>query len=113
MMSSTLQPAACVRKGPALLDWAPSLAAVVVSLVAVTAVGLAPRNPQQIAAVFPPWWTAEQSLAAAKTAGQAAVTGAAPFVAIVWSTDGALAERLRAAGAVLLLDPGLTAACIG
>lgn len=100
------------RARSAVLDWAPSLAAIVVSLVVVCAYALSPRDPHRVAAVFPPWWSATHTLEAAHRHGDATVIGGAPYVVIVWSDDAHLSRRLRNDGALLLLDPGLTAACL-
>ena len=100
------------RTRATMLDWAPSLAAIVLSLVIVAAYALSPRDPQRVAAVFPPWWSAARALDAAHRHGDATIVGGAPYVVIVWSHDAHLAARLRRDGALLLLDPGLTAACL-
>jgi hypothetical protein len=57
------------------------------------------------AAIFPPWWPAGQSLAAAASAGDVRSTGVLPFVFIVQSQYPGLNERLHAAGALLLMSP--------
>lgn len=62
-----------------------------------------------VLAVFPPWWTPGQSIAAASEAGPVLGSGAWPFLVIV---DHADATRLRAAGALLVL-PGSAAGWCG
>lgn len=59
---------------------------------------------EAIAAVFPPWWPAERAFSAAAEAGPLLNTGRSALVLIVAFTDPEVAERLRSAGAILLLD---------
>jgi hypothetical protein len=66
---------------------------------------------QSAAAVFPLWWTPAQAFAAASSAGEVARTGALSSIVIVHSTKPALAERLRKAGALFVLDPIQLALC--
>ena len=68
-------------------------------------------NAQAVAAVFPPWWSAAKVLAAAAEAGEVVDVGASPAVLIVRSQQPGLQGRLRAAGAILLLDPRGAGAC--
>jgi hypothetical protein len=64
-----------------------------------------PASDNAVVAVFPPWWTASRTLVAASAAGAVLDSGAYSFVVIVQSQDHELGARLRAAGALLLLDP--------
>lgn len=57
-----------------------------------------------IAAVFPPWWPAGRAFEVAAEAGPLLDAGRAPFVMVVGFTDPAVADRLRAAGAIFLVD---------
>lgn len=84
-----------------------------VSLTAIVAVfaGSPPGDSQSAAAVFPPWWSAAKAFEAAGSAGEVARTGAFSSVLIVHSKDPALADRLRKAGALLVLDPVRLALC--
>jgi hypothetical protein len=68
-------------------------------------------DAQSAAAIFPPWWSPAQAFAAAGSAGEVARKGAFSSVLIVHSTEPALAERLRKAGALLILDPIRLALC--
>jgi hypothetical protein len=70
-----------------------------------------PKGDAAVAAVFPPWWSASQSLAAAASAGDVSAAGALPFVFIVQPRDPGLHARLRAAGALLLMNPLGMAGC--
>ncbi len=62
-----------------------------------------PKGPA-VAAVFPPWWSPARSFAAAAEAGDVARTGAVRSVIVVRSDRAGLADRLRAAGALLILS---------
>jgi hypothetical protein len=64
-----------------------------------------PKDGDAIVAVFPPWWPASRTFNAASNAGAIVNDGAFPFVLIVQSPRPGLGARLRAAGALLLLDP--------
>lgn len=63
------------------------------------------------AGVFPPWWEQSGVLAAAAHAGDVVAVGGVPFVVVVRSEHGPAGPRLRAAGALLSLDPGLAGLC--
>lgn len=86
------------------LAWAPLALILVASLATTILVGGRPRDGARLAAVFPPWWTAERSLAAAAAAGPVVGFGAVPFIVAVADDDPRLIERLEAAGAWLVLD---------
>ena len=64
-----------------------------------------PSQENSIVAVFPPWWPASRSLMAASEAGAVLDSGAYSFVVVVKSKGPNFVGRLRAAGALLLLDP--------
>lgn len=68
-----------------------------------------PNRDASVVAVFPPWWPPSRSIVAASEAGVILDSGAYPFVVIVQSKtselDTELGARLRAAGALLVLDP--------
>lgn len=84
---------------------------VLASLLAAVAVDAQPRTPGRVAAVFPPWWSPAQVVGAAGSAGDIAGVGAAPFIVIVRGDPAGLSQRVRSAGALLLLDPVLAGAC--
>lgn len=65
----------------------------------------APNDDSAVVAVFPPWWPSSRAVAAASDVGAIVDGGAFPFVLIVQSQNPGLGERLRAAGALLLLNP--------
>jgi hypothetical protein len=66
-----------------------------------------------IVAVFPPWWSAARTFYAAGETGAILNNGAFPFVVVVQSASAGLDVRLRAAGALLLLDPLGLGGCLG
>lgn len=63
--------------------------------------------------MFPPWWSSARVIAAASAAGPVSAASRQPFVVVVRAPDGDVAGRLRQAGALLVLDPGLARACGG
>jgi hypothetical protein len=74
------------------------------SLMVSSAGALAPANPQNLLAVFPPWWSRAHVFAAASPAGAVAGFGPLPFLVAVESREPRLSDRLKASGALLLLD---------
>lgn len=69
-----------------------------------------------VAAVFPPWWSASDAVAAAGAVGRIVRLGSVRFVVVVTSEGavgqfGDIATRLRAAGAVLVVDPLVLGGC--
>lgn len=71
----------------------------------------APAGATRIAAVFPPWWSSAHAMSAAAAAGEIAGAGAQPSILIVSSDTPGLSRRLREAGAIVLLSPGLAGLC--
>ncbi len=71
----------------------------------------APVGATRVAAVFPPWWNSARAMDAAAAAGEIAGAGAHPSILIVSSAAPGLGHRLRAAGAMILLSPGLAGLC--
>ena len=57
-----------------------------------------------IAALFPPWWSQERVLRAATSAGDLVDSGGWTSVAVLRFADNRLPDRLRKAGALLILD---------
>jgi hypothetical protein len=73
---------------------------------------LAPSPDRPIAAVFPPWWTAERAFSAAALSGAPIIRFAGlPNILVLASGVPDLSRRLRAAGALLLLDAQAVGAC--
>lgn len=73
--------------------------------VAVSISAGAPNDDSAVVAIFPPWWPASRAFAAASDVGAIVDGGAFPFVLVVQSQRPGLGDRLRAAGALLLLNP--------
>jgi hypothetical protein len=104
----TFPPAPASALAPAL---APA-ALLVASTVFAAMVQLAPISGQPVAALFPPWWSNSRAFAAAAATGGAIVrTGAWPTLLVVASASPRLTERLRSAGAWLILNPQALGAC--
>jgi hypothetical protein len=91
----------------ALAAW---LAVTGISLAPAALIAARPSDAHAVAAVFPPWWAADRALGAAASAGRLAAVGAVPWVIVVRG-DGDVASHLRAAGALLLLDPRAALGC--
>jgi hypothetical protein len=105
---SRAQPA---RGDPRPVTVVPAITIGLVSLVAACGFAARPLDAHQAAGVFPPWWSREQVMDAASRAGPVSAAGRSPFVLVVHSSDGDVAARLRRAGALFVLDPGLARAC--
>jgi len=94
-------------------SYAPAALIGLAGLAAAVGFGLGPRDAREAAGVFPPWWSPAQVLAAASAAGPVSAASRQPFVVVVRAPAGDVATRLRRAGALLVLDPGLARACGG
>ena len=75
-----------------------------------SSLGAPPGGP--IAALYPPWWSATQSLLAATAGGRPVRFGAAGFVVVVVPDTPDATRLLRQAGAWLLLDPRVLGGCV-
>ena len=93
------------------LSWAPAALLGLVALGMAASAQAGAGDAVTAAGVFPPWWSAAESLDAASRAGNVVAVGAAPFVVIVRAPVGAAAPRLRAQGALFSLDAGLARLC--
>jgi hypothetical protein len=93
--------------------WFNAMALLVVSFFGVAALSLQPRPGAEIVAVaFPPWWTTQDSFAAAAAANAEIVrTTAIPALLVVKPDIHGGLIRLRKAGAWLTLEPQAIAAC--
>lgn len=69
-----------------------------------------PANPFEVAAVFPPWWSRQRIAAAVGDAGAISAYGGVGAVAVIHGGND-LPQRLRRAGAWLLLDPKAALFC--
>lgn len=90
---------------------APVVGVALAGLAAATLLGQRPADPSVAAGVFPIWWSQARTFQAAAQAGAVVGMGAAPFVAIAHSERGDVVSKLHAAGAWLVIDPGLAKAC--
>jgi hypothetical protein len=75
---------------------------------------LVPRNPERgVAVAFAPWTAPEIAMARAVEAGARFVRfGSHGFIAVVAAADRDYAARAMAAGAWLVADPQMVAACL-
>jgi hypothetical protein len=64
----------------------------------------AARDPGRVGVMFPPWWSPARALDAGSRAGHVMAVGVIPSILVVQSERPGLRDRLRAAGAVILLD---------
>ncbi len=77
---------------------------------------LAPRSDAggRVAAIFPPWWDARDVMAGLTDADASILRqGAIPAVVLLSSDRPGLPQRLRQAGALLIVDPKAAAGCLG
>jgi len=81
------------------------------SLLVTVFVTLRPHDPQRLTAVFPPWWSADQSLTAASHVAAVTGFGALPFIVAVSGNRSGLEEELRKAGALVVVDGALFGYC--
>jgi hypothetical protein len=93
--------------------WFNATALLLASFFAVAALSFQARPGAELVAVaFPPWWTAQDSFAAAALANAEIVrTTAIPAILVVKPDLHEGLIRLRKAGAWLTLDPQAIAAC--
>ena len=83
------------------------------SAVATAGFSLEPRSGRPILAIFPPWWSNERGAGAAINAGGSLVGFGRWSGTVVAISDGPrFKKRLRANGAVLLLDARALAGCM-
>ncbi len=80
------------------------------SLVAAAVAATSPKNPEIVAAVFPPWWEPAEAIRAAYAAGDIVGPGGTRFVLIVKGGPD-LAARVRAAGG-FAVDPNAAGLCL-
>ena len=86
----------------------------IVTLGATARFALAPRAPELgVAVIFAPWTTSEQALTRTVEAGASFVRFGGPgFVAVAIPDGPDYPARVRAAGAWLVVDPKIVAACL-
>ena len=77
----------------------------------IVAIGAASPDSEFAAALFPPWWRANRAFEAAASAGAGVGVGLWPSILIVRGRTEDLSARLRAAGAVLVVQAGAFVPC--
>jgi hypothetical protein len=82
------------------------------SLFVTAFVTLRPDDPRRVAAVFPPWWSAAQSLTAASRVAAVTGFGSLPFIVAVSGNRSGLEAELRNAGALVVVDGALFTYCV-
>jgi hypothetical protein len=93
--------------------WLNAAGLLLVSWIAIACLSLQARADADVVAVaFPPWWSAQQSFAAAVSADAAIVrVTAIPNMLVVRPDRESGLTRLRQSGAWLAIDPQAIAAC--
>jgi len=99
------------RAGAAVAAWTPAAALVIGGAFVVAGVEFAPADSTRLVAVFPPWWSAERSLAAAGEVAAVSGVGAVGFAVAVAADRPGLAQALRDRGAFWILDGRSVPAC--
>ncbi len=84
---------------------------ILATLGAAIGVNASPRDPSRVAAIFPPWWRPDRTLAAAAAAGDILGVGGAPFVVILRGDPTQLSNRARSAGALLITSADPSGFC--
>ncbi len=92
-------------------SWAPLWVLLIGSTFVAAFVTLEPSDPERVAAIFPPWWSFEQSLTAASGVAAVSGFGAFPFIVAVRGAQPDLAHELRKAGALVVVDGALFPFC--
>ena len=72
-----------------------------------------PIDLHRAAGLFPPWWSQRTVLEAASGAGMLVAQGTLPFIAIVQTPEADVGQRLRKAGALIVIDARFAAFCSG
>jgi hypothetical protein len=107
-----------VRPFPSVLGRAFDVAVIVgfalASFYAAARIGLEPRDPARgVGVIFAPWTAADAALVRAVEAGGRVVRfGGLPFVVVVEPESADYIERIKAAGALLIVDPLVITACL-
>ena len=94
--------------------WLPAATLCLMGLAPAAVLGAQPQDPARAAAVFPPWWSQAETLAAADRAGDVAGVGALSSIVITTAPggrEGDFARALRREGAWLVIDPGFAGPC--
>jgi len=94
-----------------LIAWLAPLLMAAASLGAVLVISLAPPAHGPVAALFPPWWTAQQTLLAASSQGEIIRFGAVPWIVVVMPEGPQAVADLHHGGAWAVLDPQIFGGC--
>jgi hypothetical protein len=72
-----------------------------------------PRDRMRVAAIFPPWTSAEHAMAqVARAGGRIVRSGAIDAIVVAQGADADFADRLYAAGAWAVVDPAAWGGCL-
>ncbi len=98
---------------PAAPRWFWASTATVATVLGTLALTLsvAASDSDTVVAVFPPWWTPAAVMAAAVSAGSVIDVGRLPATLLVRGERATLGVRLRAAGALIIVDAGAAGGC--
>lgn len=91
--------------------WVSASIVLTIGMTSIVVVGATPIDADTVVAVFPPWWDAASVMQAAASAGSIVDLGRWPATLIVHGDRTSLASRLRAGGALIVLDAGGAGGC--
>jgi hypothetical protein len=96
------------------LDAAVITSVAVASLYGAARIGLEPRDPMRgVGVIFAPWTGADAAIVRAVEAGGRFVRfGGLPFIVVVEPERADYLDRIKAAGAFLIVDPLVITACL-
>ncbi|WP_419757443.1 hypothetical protein [Acidisoma sp.] len=98
------------RRSTGLGAWSIPVALGSLSLMAALVLSLQPRPSGPVALLFPPWWGAMRSIAAAARVGSIVRLGAVPFIVVV-QPDKSFRRHVGGSLAWLVLDPQALGGC--
>jgi hypothetical protein len=83
------------------------------SVLSMAALEAQPRDRTRVAAIFPPWTSAEHAIAqVAQAGGRIVRPGLIDAIVVVQGDDADFADRLYAAGAWAVVDPAAWGGCL-
>lgn len=83
----------------------PAIGMAVAGLVFCAQASLAPTDPLTVSAIYAPWWSEEAVFLAASRQGAILGIGPRSYLITVRGADNTLATRLRASGAIAVVNP--------
>ena len=95
-----------------LAAWTPLALVFAGSLMTAALASVRPSDAARLAAIFPPWWSAERALAAAASVGPVAGFGRLPFIVAVSGAAPGTGARLKLSGALFVVDGSRFSFCI-